>query len=113
MTFRSTLVTGDRRKKLTQWLLAPEASTLCAILESEADLLEAKAVEVRMREPVAVIQGDEDPQAVHDQFKDAAILRLVVAEFRKIQARTDFTIHTPHVRPTAAAGAADPGTPEG
>ena len=99
MNFRSTPIVGDRKTKLTKWLIAPEASLLLSAMEFEADVLEAEAVAVKMREPVAVIQGDADVEKVHDLFRQAAILRLAATVFREKQSQKDFNIH--HVRPTA------------
>lgn len=110
MTFRSTPITGDNRKKLMRWLMAPEASVFVSILETEADLNEASAVATKMQELVAVIQGDGDVQAVQDRFVQAAKLRLAVAVFREIQSRNEFAIHTPHARPTAGTAGPSAGT---
>lgn len=82
-------------------MIAPEASLFLSILESDAELAEASAVATKMQELVAVIQGDDDVQAVHDLFVQAAKLRLAAGVFREIQNREHFVIHTPHVRPTA------------
>lgn len=97
MRFEEHLITGERENKLNRWFADYQAEVFLAIVESQADSLEATAVAEMMTEPVAVIAGDEATQSVQDKLKEAATLRLVVEKFREISQQTTFSILKPYV----------------
>lgn len=107
MTFEEHLITGDRENKLNRWFADHQAAVFLAICESKADHLEATAVAEMMTEPVAVIAGDEATQSVQDKLKEAAMLRLVVTQFREVSKQTEFVIFKPYVSRPATADPAN------
>jgi len=103
MTFEEHPITGERELKLNRWLSDHQAEVFLAVIESKADHLETTAVAEMMKEPVAVIAGDEDTESVQDKLKEAASLRLVVLTFRQISKQNNFVVYKPYVSRPATA----------
>ena len=103
MTFDEHPITGERELKLNRWLSDHQSEVFLAVIESTADHLEATAVAEMMREPVAVIAGEDDTESVKDKLKESASLRLLVSTFRRLSKQNQFVIYKPYVSRPATA----------